>query len=182
MPEPVSTTLGICWLGYTLAQGYARGGSAVSPEAQSVQRHAIAMMESVERSRALFGEKAVALSLLRKLAIECGRENWDGNDANAVDSLAVAMAEDFIRALPESVPLPDFAPEPDGAISLDWSESRSRIFSLSIGNSFRLPYAWLDGADKGHGVARFDGVAVPKKILEGIAAILPYEPAKLRAA
>ncbi len=140
------------------------------------------MVESVERSQALFGEKGEALSRLRRLANECAQENWDGNDASAISVLAVSLAEDFVRALPEGLPLPEFAPEPDGAISLDWRESRSRIFSLSIGNSYRLPYAWLDGADKGHGVARFDGAVIPQKIIEGIAAVFPNEHATLRAA
>lgn len=182
MPEPVSTTLGICWLSYAAIQGYARGGSAVSAAAQSVQKAAIAMVESAERSQVLFGEKAEALSRLHALALECAEDNWDGNDASAINPMAVTITGDFIRALPESVPLPDFAPEPDGSISLDWMESRSRVFSLSIGSSFRLPYAWLDGTDKGHGVARFDGGTVPKRILEGIAAILPHEHATFRAA
>lgn len=88
----------------------------------------------------------------------------------------------FLRALPENVPLPEIAPEPDGSISLDWIDSRSRMFSLSIGGSYRLAFAWVDGADKGHGVVRFGGAAVPIRILEGIAAIMPDRHASLGVA
>jgi hypothetical protein len=92
--------------------------------------------------------------------------------AAAIDPLTVLMGRRFLRLLPESVPLPEFAPEPDGFISLDWIRSPNRLFSLSIGRSNRLAYAWLDGADRGHGVARFDGQNVPARVLEGIKGIL----------
>jgi hypothetical protein len=77
-----------------------------------------------------------------------------------------------VRALPDGIPLPEFAPEPDGSISLDWILSRNRLFSVSIGHSSRLAFAWLDGADNGHGVARFDGQNVPPRVLEGIKCII----------
>ena len=79
--------------------------------------------------------------------------------------------ENFVRALPRDVALPEFAPEPDGSISLDWESSRSRRFSISIGVNNRLAYAWLDGTDRGHAVAYFDGRAIPLRILEGISAV-----------
>jgi len=41
-----------------------------------------------------------------------------------------------------------------------------------MGPNDRLAYAWLDGTDKGHAVARFDGERVPDRILEGIKVFL----------
>ena len=81
---------------------------------------------------------------------------------------AAELASDFVRALPEDVPPPEYATEPDGSIALDWIQSRNHVFSLSIGEESRLPYAWLDGAESGHGVAGFDGETIPPSILEGI--------------
>ena len=95
--------------------------------------------------------------------------------AEPVSRRAAELAADFIRALPEDVPLPEYASEPDGSISLDWIQSRHRLFSLSIGEGSRLPYAWLDGADVGHAVAFFDGETVPPRILEGIRRIINGE-------
>jgi len=115
------------------------------------------------------------------LANECGEPGWDGNDALPLDHLAVFKAIALILALPEGVPLPEFAPEPDGSISLDWISSRNRLFSLSVGTGDRLSYAWLDGTDKGHAVARFDGKSVPPRILEGIRSILNGGSALLRS-
>ena len=109
---------------------------------------------------------------LHALANECVDPNWDGHGALPLTQLAVFRTEAFIRALPESVPLPEFAPQPDGSISLDWIQSRHRLFSVSVGVTDRLAFAWLDVTDKGHGVARFDGERIPPKILQGIRGIV----------
>lgn len=182
MPEPVSTTLGVCWLGYAAMQGLSRAGSAISREGQFVGDATSAIVEQVEQSQALFGDKSAALSQLRSLANECAEPGWDGQEATAISPVALLHAERFIRALPANVPLPEFAPEPDGSISLDWIQSRSRLFSLTIGESNRLAYAWLDGSDKGHAVALFGGDAVPRRILQGISDTTAVPHATLRAA
>lgn len=164
MPEPLSTALSLC-LGYAALNGYRRNDSAISPEAKSAVTAVAAVIKSSEDSQALFGAKSVALSELQSMAQECSNDDWDGAGALAIDQFALWNAQDFVRALPDDFPLPEFAPEPDGSISLDWIRSRHRLFSLSIGANNRLAYAWLDGNDKGHGVAQFDGVTVPSRIL-----------------
>lgn len=140
------------------------------------------VVESAERSVALFGEKAAALSQLAALAAECAEQGWDGEDAAAIDPIAVRSVRRFVRVLPDNMPLPEFSPEPDGSISLDWIESRNRLFSLTVGRSNRLAYAWLDGTDKGHGVVRFDGQNVPPRVLEGIKGIVGQGHVSVRAA
>jgi len=183
MPEPVSTTLGICLASYTALQAYARrGDSAFSTEAGDVRKAASAFVENFERSHSLFGEKTAAISRLRALAIERLDQGFDGNDVEFINSIAVINAENFLRALPESCPVPEFAVGPDGNVALDWIKSKSRLFSLSIGSSNRLAFAWLDGTDAGHAVATFDGNCIPKRVLEGVAAILNYGDTTLRAA
>lgn len=168
--------------GHLALQALAGGGSAISPEAHALLIAATEVVESAQRSQSLFGEKAAALSQLAELATECAEPGWDGEDAAAIEPVAVLSAERFVRALPDGIPLPEFAPEPDGSISLDWIRSRNRLISLSVGRSIRLAYAWLDGADKGHGVARFDGHNVPPRVLEAIKGIVEQGHAGLRAA
>jgi hypothetical protein len=153
------------WLGLRALAG---GGSAISPEAGAVRNAAAEVVESFERSQVLFGKKADALSQLAALATACDEPGWDGESAAAIDPAAVVWTERFLRALPDGMPLPEFAPEPDGSISLDWIASRNRLFSLTVGCSSRLAFAWLDGTDKGHGVACFDGQNVPQRVLDGI--------------
>ena len=182
MLEPVSATVGICYLGYTALNACARPGSAVSSEASALTRAASAVIQTAEASQILFGGKSALLSQLRTLANECARDGWDGDDASALDPVALQTAEDLVRALPPGIPMPRCAPEPDGSISLDWIQSRSRLLSLSVGASNRLAYAWLDGVDTGHAVARFDGYLVPQRILSAIQSIVNNGNFALRAA
>jgi hypothetical protein len=154
----------------------------VSVEANTLTHAAIAVVRFVEGSQKLFGDKSEALSQLSELADECAGEDWDGNGAEAIEWLALDRAGQFVRALPAGVPLPDFAPEPDGSISLDWIQSRSRMFSVSVDGGNRVAFAWLDGTDSGHGVARFDGATVPGIILERIHFIMSSGNAGLRVA
>lgn len=180
MPEPV---LAIGFLaGYTALYGVARSGSAVSFAALAVQESVVEVVNTAERSHALFGEKAAAISQIWALANECCERGWDAEGAEPISPLAANLAAAFIRALPVGVPLPEFAPEPDGSISLDWIQSRNRLFSVSVGQNNRLAYAWLDGTDRGHAVARFDGQYVPRRILDGISEIMDYGNAAIRAA
>ncbi len=114
------------------------------------------------------------ISQIVSLANECAEPGWDGDEAVPLDWIAIHTAVEFIRALPNDVPIPEFAPEPDGSLSLDWIQSRNRLFSLSVGSTNRLAYAWLDGSDKGHGVARFDGERIPPRIIEGILGVMSH--------
>lgn len=120
----------------------------------------------------LFGPKAAVISQLWALAEECSAGNWDGEGALPLSASAACEAEAFIRSLPDGMPVPELSAEPDGSISLDWIRSRHSLLSLSIGASDRLAYAWLDGSDRGHAVARFDGEQVPPRIIEGIRAVM----------
>lgn len=159
-------------MGLTALHSLARQGSAISTEAQSLRQVASDVVDHVERSQALFGSKAAAISQIWALANECDQPDWDGEGASPIEHATVFRALAFIRALPEWVPLPEFAPESDGSISLDWIQSRNHLFSLSVGASNRLPYAWLDGTDKGHAVDHFDGDIISTRILQEIMRIM----------
>ncbi len=167
--------------GYPALEAFVGGSSAVSLEADEVRKAVREIMNAAERSQALFAEKAAAISQLWALATECEEEGWDGSGAAAIDLDAVVLAERFLRALPNRIPLPELAVEPDGSISLDWIRSRNRLFSVSVGRRSRLAYAWLDGADTGHGVAGFGGHSVPPRILEGVEAVVETGYVALRA-
>jgi hypothetical protein len=130
-----------------------------------------------QQSGRLGKEKDEAVSRLESLADEY---NTDGKIT--VQPCVVLTAESFLRVLPEGVSLPEFSVEPDGSISLDWIESRHRLFSLSVGQNNRFAYAWLDGTNKGHGVEDFDGQQIPKRIMDGITAIVNHGNASFRTA
>lgn len=113
-------------------------------------------IESLARAAsAIIAASEQLLAVLMQMAEECAAPGWDGDGAAAIQEDVVRRASAFIRAIPEGTPLPEISPAPDGSILLDWALSKHRLFSLIVGESDRLAYAWLDGADKGHGVARF---------------------------
>lgn len=147
-------------------QAIATGSSAVSPEAEMVRMAASDIVRCAERSEVLFGKKAKAISRLNALANECLSE-----DSMAILPNAVSTAEKFLRALPDDLSAPEFSIEPDGAISLDWIESRTRLFSLSVGANNRIAFAWLDGTSSGYGVVNFDGKRIPECLIEGISPV-----------
>lgn len=180
MPEAISA-VGFA-VGYAMLNAAARYRSAVSPEAGFLQRSAYEVVETAKTSIALFGGKAQAISGIWQLANDCSVADWDGEGAKPISEAAAAMATDFVSALPDDLPLPEFAPENDGAISLDWIGSRYRVFTLSINGSNRLAYAWLDGADRGHGVVRFNGVEISPRVLDAIRDVSRDEHALVRAA
>jgi len=164
-----------------LAVGLARN-TGISGEAESVASMVSGVIRSSEDSVALFGNKADAISRLWELRADCGEPDWDGAGAEPVDEQAVRNAEELIRALPDAFPMPEIAAEPDGCVSLDWILSRNRMFTMSVSARPTLAYAWLDGSDRGHGVADSDGLSVPPRVLDAIRAILGCEYAAIRAA
>jgi hypothetical protein len=169
MLEPVSAlTVGVAAL-YALS----RPASAVSSEAGQVRAYAEQIVGSVESSAALFGGRMGVMAALRALADSHGQAGWDGRAAAPVGRAAIDLALDFVRALPDDCEMPEVGVDPDGAVSLDWLPSRQRMISISFtGSSNRLAYAWLDGTDRGNGVARFDRQAVPRRLMDAITAAI----------
>jgi hypothetical protein len=180
MSEPISLTLAL--VGYSALHGASRSGTAVSPEADSVRESARTIVESSERSFSLFGVKSAAISDLLAFAAEHAQNGWDGENGRGISLLAVRTAEAIIRCLPEDMPMPELAPEPDGSISLDWIYSRMRFVSVSAGNSDRLPYAWIDGTDRGRAVARFDRQRIPIRLPDTIRETISPADAAIRVA
>jgi hypothetical protein len=171
MPKPVPRNITVVLMGYSALLTLTQQGTAMSPEAKAIKESALKLTKLTEESQSLFGAKAATILELQQMAMEYSDKDWDGNDELPISYKSLHNAVAFIRALPDGVPVPEVAPEPDGAISLDWIRSRHRIFSISVGNSDRLAFAWLDGTDKGHGVARFDGFTIPPRVLELIESV-----------
>lgn len=168
--------------GFSALPAFEWENSAVSHEAGEIRKAARAVISEGERSQALFAGKAALISELVALEAECGEEDWDGHGARPIDFLAVEQVKRFLRTLPDRIPLPEISVEPDGSLSLDWIHSQSRLFSVSVTGRNRLAYAWLDGTDSGHAVARFDGQSIPLRILQGIEAAVGARDATIRSA
>lgn len=169
MFEPLSTTV---VAGYSLALYFAtRTGSAVSAEAEVLRDSASAMIATKERSLALFGAKSSVISQIHAVAAERASDEVDSDEFASVSDDVIERATHFVRAIPDALALPEVAADPDGSISFDWIAGRARVFSVSVGNTNRVSFAWIDGTDRGHGVARFDGDVIPTRVIEGICEI-----------
>ncbi len=109
---------------------------------------------------------------LAEIAGECAKPNWDGFGALPVPNEAAVKAEQFLYALPTSIPAPEIAPEPDGSVALIWYGDRRQVFSVSFQIDQRVTSAGLYGTSKWHGVEVFDGREVPEFLIAGIERIV----------
>jgi len=143
--------------------------SGVSDSAMFLAREARTLVEKNDRSFSLIGKRGEVLSELAELRDEHRQIGWDGAEAPPVSSIALNQAKELVLALPASIPNPELAVDPDdGAVSLEWYAGPSRIFSVSVGTTSRMPYAGIDGTYSWHGVAPLEGARVPDYILQGI--------------
>ncbi len=166
MPEPIfAAGLAASYLSFAPLR---RPSSAVSAEADSVHGSAQEIATWSEKSVSLFGERQNALSTLVELADECGSEGWDGYGASAVEPSSLLYAEEFIRMLPDSLPMPELSVDPDGCVSFDWLPSQTSTFTMSLGVNGRIPYAWVDGSNRGSAVERYSHSEIPPRILDEI--------------
>ncbi len=176
---PIVSSIGLT--AYAPLSAYVRQSSAISEAATKSREAAGILVFHIEQSEVWFGPLRKAQSELRALASECFCNGWDGEGALGLHPSAVATADYILRSLPGWAPYPEFAPEPDGAISLDWIQARNRFFSLSVGKTRRLAFSWVDGSDRGYGVATFDGKELPTMVLEGIRTVLLNGSSSVRA-
>ena len=174
MPEPILTG-GLIVAGTTMVLAAARPSTAVSEEAGQIYRHAGELTQHVKESRVLFGAKLNWITAFKAAAQECAEENWDGYGAVPVPAAVVQKVIDLIASLPEGLTLPEASCEPDGEVALDWAPMPQRTISISLGDTERLSYAWMDGSDRGHAVAKLVSGNFPARILDEIRRITNHE-------
>lgn len=129
--------------------------------------------QQVDRARQRWGvDRGSAFSLdaryqaLRAALDEIARES------DTVTEAALSEAARLLRTLPTSLPDPELASEDDGDVALEWIPSRTRMVTVSVGGRGRLAFAWLNGSDKGYGVARFNGADFPSVLADIIRSVL----------
>jgi len=151
--------------------------SAVSGVAASLHELVCNLSRSADDAQTLSGRDTSfengLMAALDELVVD--------EDQYAVSTAAVQRALRLIQSLPNGVPIPDVAVDPDGEIALDWMPSRTRMFSISVGDSDRLAYAWIDGSDRARGVFRFTS-AIPQPLLLQLAELTTGGRASIRAA
>jgi len=89
---------------------------------------------------------------------ECSSEGWDGERAKPITEEVFQNTKTFLKSFPLGIESPEIGAEPDGAITLEWYRSSSRVISISINPGGWLYYAAIIGATRRHGMdfALFD--------------------------
>lgn len=155
--------------GYSATTSWNRT-NAISDVAALIQGLVGDLSRSNERMQFLTGNDAIFENRLR-IALN---ELVIDDDQRAVPVGAVDRALRLVRALTAGLPLPEVAIDPDGAISLDWMPSRTRAFSISVSDSDRLAYAWINGSDRGHGAVRFAD-SLPQTLLLQLRGLIAHD-------
>ena len=88
---------------------------------------------------------------LQKTFEECSLEGWDGERAKPITKEVLLHAKIFLWSFPLGIESPEIGAEPDGAISLEWYRSPSRVISISINPRGRLYFAAIIGGNRRHG-------------------------------
>jgi len=108
--------------------------------------------EISEESISLYPIKESLRDSILEIAKECSSPDWDGYNAVSINGATLKNAYDFIsKIICENVPLCCY-PEPDGAISFEWTFKKNTILSISIDNTNNVPYAWINDTENGSGV------------------------------
>lgn len=165
-------------IGTATMTSYVRSSSAISDDANQVGLAISKVLEGRLDTESLLGTKGATLSQLMEAVEELAIDD----DQVPVDERTLRNAELLVLALPDNLPPPIVGVDPDGAISLTWSASRTRLFSVSVSDSARMAYAWMDGSDKGHAVERFSSPSLPTRFLSSLQSIIGNEAPALRAA
>jgi len=139
--------------------------SGYSGAAVSLQQRAVSTLVYLEDSRALFGDRAEVMSQISGLLEECRDAGWDGGGALPVAEPVIARASDVIRHLPRDISVPSIAPEPDGAMNLEWFWNKANSIVCSLDASGNVSYAWRLGADRGYAAGIVIGGRLPESLL-----------------
>ncbi len=138
------------------------GASAVAQMIEEVLKDS---RNHLQESAGLNPGLSEAYAGLATIEEECEMSGWDGYDAVPVHPLSVALAQQFLEALPLGLEAPTVGSEPDGQVTLEWYRAPTRILSVSLSPEGELHYASLFGASKRYGSESFSGV-VPESVLD----------------
>lgn len=143
-----------------IVQNFPTTNLALSDEAQVVARHGHSY-EDPDHSITIGERFRRAREALQFAIIEAIDKGWDGYNAKSAHQGALLYAWDFIRFLPTSVPLPEFAIDVDGDVAIEWDYARRLILSVRVGRDGLLNYAGMEG------YATFYGTEVLQESIPG---------------
>lgn len=138
------------------------------PESMSLDRYYREVRRHFLEPQSIGGNLEVMRAQLLALWETHAEHDWDASSAEAISQRDFFTAWNFLDALPPNIARPDFVPEPNGEIALEWYVNPNQVFVVSIGRDGIITFAGRYGLNKRvSGAENFDGV-VPAAVLEGI--------------
>ena len=144
------------------------GVSGVSSAAKELQNASSKLANYEMHSQALSGRLN---SMLIELAAISTKSYADSVESVQASGTAISNAKLLIWALPETNIRPDISLDGEGGIMFDWMISKYKMYSIRIGETSRLPFALLNGAEKAYGVREFDGQKLPSRMIADLSAM-----------
>lgn len=141
--------------------------TGISDEAKNLRQNIGGTISYLYQNQTLGESLRENLESLEDVVEEASVPNWDGYDALPVTQLVQYKAEQFLTALPSSIPNPEIGVDPDGEVSFEWYNGPGNIFSVSISGGGKLTYAGIFGLSKVHGVEYFED-KIPRAILNNL--------------
>ena len=127
--------------------------------------------EILQESNALGLTAKGTFQRLKETQLECSVPGWDGERAIAVSGDVLELAQMFLLSLPWGIEMPEISAERDGAMTLEWSRSSSRIISISINPGGWIYYASILGSSRQHGVDFLLPIGVSENLVKLISLV-----------
>lgn len=128
-------------------------------------------LELLQESNALGFVAKGAFQQLDEVFKECSTAGWDGEEAKPISGEVLGYAKIFLNSFPLGIEAPEISAEPDGAITLEWYRSPSRVLSISINPDGWIYYAAIIGASRRHG-ADFSLIGISDDLVNLISQII----------
>ena len=119
----------------------------------------------LQKSNALGFAAKGTFQQLDEVFEECSSEGWDGERAKPISEETLQSAKTFLKSFSLGIEAPDVGAEPDGAITLEWYRSPSKVISISINPDGRAYWAALVGTRRRHG-ADYAMMDIPDDLLK----------------
>ena len=149
-----------------------RKADGLSSAATILSRQSRAMNERDQTSIVLGGRISELTSALGNVGAQASKPDWDGEDGDPITNETLELALTLLIGMPADIPMPDLSPESDGGVNMEWHRGYRRVFSVSVKAGQKLPFAWLNGTSRMHGVANFNGGSAPDVIVDAIRRII----------
>jgi len=134
----------------------------------NMQRQAYVASRSSTSWYQLHKKHALSESIAQLSKLE---HDWDGEGAVAIAAPAISVALSLIEMMPETFPLPEFSPNPNGTISLYWSLPHGSA-ELEFGRT-RYSWAIVDSAGKASTICSGENRVFDLTLLDLLSALAP---------